>query len=202
MHPVKFLYNQTLTIKFIYMLRKNLLIKRLNNYSLFNQVILKQVVCYLLLPIALLNSTLSYGQDTLAKWQTSWEQFVQTYNKCVIDPACKREDFLSKVVIWEGKVKKNDTTKNLIQLDIMTGTPIEDKVGTKSDLFDLQITPEIAQQANWKKVTKGQMVRFKAKMPKEVTFAGLIMYMDFGPGKKMAILAFDNGELIEVLPGN
>jgi hypothetical protein len=37
-------------------------------------------------------------------------------------------------------------------------------------------------------------------MPKEVTFAGLIMYMNFGPGKKMAILAFYNGELIEVLP--
>lgn len=135
-------------------------------------------------------------------WQTSWEAFVEAYNKCSRQDTCDKTQFVDKIVTWTATIKSLDKKEGQLNvlMDMTTSPPLVDKTGAKSSMIILTLHPTPAEQAAWGHASNGQKVRFRCKttrpFPDMDSPVGL---MSFGPGKNTALVSTEGGELIEIL---
>lgn len=138
-----------------------------------------------------------------APWQSSWETFVATVNKCVespkteANPSCHTKEFAGKEVVWEGVIASVDP----IRLDMgdarlkatVNGIP------KSADVLVFRLTPESSQLDKWKSAAKGQRVRFRTRLgsqsfPDDATgFSGIGSTL-------FAFVESSGAELLSILP--
>jgi hypothetical protein len=130
-------------------------------------------------------------------WQSSWDRFVETHNKCVAE-GCLRQ-FVGKEVTWEARIGNVDAAKQTVSLE-MTGPAVKDKLGLTPDSLGFALKPTVAQWPKWAGLTKGTRVKFKTQLAADLDmFGNLISFLSLGPGKALAAVRTTGGELLEIL---
>ena len=150
----------------------------------------------------------SYDQRSAvpAAWQTSWEAFVATVNKCVenprtaANPFCHTKEFTGKEVVWEGVIASVDP----IRLDMGTARlkATVNGILTPADRIVFELTPESTQLDKWKSVAAGQRVRFRTRLGSQRFPDDATSFSGFSRTRTtlVAFVESSGAELLSILP--
>lgn len=140
----------------------------------------------------------SVASQSQAAWETSWESFVEVWNKCL--QGCDRQQFVGKEVVWQGVVSRTAEQPSgqlFICLNMDGPKPLDAAGQGGGPGFSLAfcLIPTEAQRAAWRNVTSGQTVRFRTKTAEG--YGGLIGFSSAGD-TPFAMVNTEGAELLHV----
>jgi hypothetical protein len=101
-----------------------------------------------------------------AAWQSSWDEFLKTYQACVNDKQCDASQFQGAVVTWVGTYVGTTTVNGSTRFQTrMTPGTMTDRTGASYQVSNTLLhSPGAAALGAWQALSPNQTVRFSAQI--------------------------------------